>query len=760
VLLGSPAYFLLVASGLILYLLIDRARQALHLARKSNRLLPRRQTVNQLSVPATSKTTSLATTTVAGVFLRQIPFSAILMMLTIFLSATGGTVFYQLILKDLPRPETLLTRQPISTTKIMDRTGQPLYNIFKDQNRTIVPLERIPVSLRQATIAIEDQEFYSHKGFSVRGIVRAVKANMENEAIQGGSTITQQLIKNTLLSPERTIRRKIKEVVLAIWVETKISKDDILAMYFNEVSYGGSLHGAEAASKAYFGKSVSELSLAESAFLAGLPQAPSTYSPFGPKPELGIARQQLVLQRMVADGYISAEQAQEAQSQELRFQPYRNDIKAPHFVMYAREILAKQFGEDMVAQGGLQVWTSLDYTVQQTAEQAVRQELERLKNLRVKNGAALVTNPRTGEVLAMVGSQDYFDIKNDGQVNVTIRPRQPGSSIKPLTYATAMERGLITPSTIIEDAPVVYKIVGSPPYNPKNYDGAFHGKVTVRSALANSYNIPAVKTIASVGVPAVVDKGRQFGITTWGEAAAERFGLALTLGGGEVLMTDMARVFGTFANNGTTVPLNPILKVENFKGEVLYENPCLPEAKKPELCTKRQVLDPRIAFQITDMLSDNLARSPAFGLRSALNIPNHQVAVKTGTTNNLRDNWTDGYISDRVVITWVGNNDNTPMSRVASGVTGASPIWNTILRSLLKDDLPHRFSPPENLVKVSVCASTGTLPCGPCSKTREEWFLPGSEPKTPCSDSTLKLKETKTPDPSARDRILRGVTTE
>lgn len=758
-LIGSPGYYFLAASGLLFYLLIDRIRQSFQHAQQF-RLNVFRKPLAKHPSPTKAEAVSVGSVTAAGVFLRQVPFSALLMIFLVFLLTAGGTVFYQLILKDLPRPETLLTRQPVSTTKIMDRNGQPLYNIFKDQNRTIVPLERIPVSLRQATIAIEDQEFYSHKGFSLRGIARALKANLENETVQGGSTITQQLIKNTLLTPERTVRRKIKEVVLAIWVETKISKNDILAMYFNEVSYGGSLHGAEAASRAYFGKSVSDLSLAESAFLAGLPQAPSTYSPFGPKPELGIARQQLVLQRMVADGYITAEQAQEAQSQELRFQPYRNDIKAPHFVMYAREILAKQFGEDVVAQGGLQVWTSLDYPLQQTAEQAVRQELQRLKNLRVKNGAAVVTNPKTGEVLAMVGSQDYFDIQNDGQVNVTIRPRQPGSSIKPLTYATAMERGLITPSTVIEDSPVVYKIVGSPPYSPKNYDGAFHGKVSVRSALANSYNIPAVKTIASVGVPAVVEKGRQMGITTWNDAAAERFGLALTLGGGEVFMTDMARLFGTFSNNGVTVPLNPILKVENFKGEVLYENPCLPDAQKPELCTKRQVLDPRIAFQITDMLSDNSARAPAFGLRSALHIPNHQVAVKTGTTNNLRDNWTDGYTSDRVVITWVGNNDNTPMSRVASGITGASPIWNTIMRSMLKDDLPHRFSPPENLIKVHVCTSTGTLPCGPCPKTREEWFLPGSEPKSPCSDTTFKLKESKSPATSGRDQILHGVTTE
>lgn len=754
VLLGTPTYFLLAALAVLNILFLENTFRNLQFLRSKISLrLHRSKPKRNAETPASTVGAARAT----GIVLQMIPASVYILLLVLFVAAAASTAFYQLILKDLPRPETLLTRQPIITTKIMDRNGLVLYNIYKDQNRTIVPLERIPVHLRQATIAIEDREFYSHKGFSLRGILRALKANLEKQDIQGGSTITQQLIKNTLLSPERTIRRKVKEVVLAVWVETKISKDDILAMYFNEVSYGGSLHGAEAASRAYFNKSVNELSLAESAFLAGLPQAPSTYSPFGPKPELGNARQQLVLQRMVEDGYITSQQAQEAQAQQLKFQPDRNDIKAPHFVMYVRELLAKQFGEDVVSQGGLQVWTTLDYNVQQTAEKAVLQELERLKQMRVKNGAALVTNPMTGEVLAMVGSHDYFDIENDGQVNVTIRPRQPGSSIKPLTYATALERGLVTPSTTIEDAPVVYKSVGSPPYAPKNYDGAFHGKVSVRTALANSYNIPAVKTLASVGVQTVVEKGRQLGITTWDDAAASRFGLALTLGGGEVLMTDMARVFGTFAANGQNVPLNPILKVENYKGETKYENPCLPGAGKPELCPRRQVLDPRIAYQITDILSDNLARAPAFGLHSVLTIPDQQVAVKTGTTNNLRDNWTDGYISDRVVITWVGNNDNAPMSRVASGITGASPIWNTIMRSLLKKDAPHTFRPPENLIKLKICADTGTLPCGPCPKIREEWFLPGSEPKSSCTQDSLKLPEKKT---SSRDKILEGISTE
>ena len=720
----------------------------------------KKQKKSELSV-AKDFSKNLGAVQATGIVIRAIPKSVYVFMVIIFCLTAVGTVFYELILKDLPRPETLLTRQPIVTTKIFDRHGVLLYSIFKDQNRTIVPLSAIPDHLKKATISIEDKDFYQHKGLSLRGVARAIKANLEKQSIQGGSTITQQLIKNTLLSPERTITRKIKEAVLALWTETKISKDDILAMYFNEVSYGGSLHGAEAASRAYFGKSVTELNLAESSFLAGLPQAPSSYSPFGPKPEAGIARQHLVLQRMVEDGYITAEEAAKAQAEPLQFKPDRNDIKAPHFVMYVRELLAQKFGEDIVSQGGLQVWTSLDYEVQKTAEEAIRKELTRLQRMNVKNGAAMVTNPQSGEILAMVGSQDYFDVKNDGQVNVTIRPRQPGSSIKPLTYATAMERGLLTPITTIEDAPITYRTIGSPPYVPKNYDGRFHGKVTVRTALANSYNIPAVKTLASVGVQTVIDKGRQLGISTWDDESASRFGLALTLGGGEVTMADMTRVFGTFATNGQNVPLDPFLRVEDFKGSVKYQNPCLADSKKPELCARHQVLDPRIAFQMTNILSDNSARAPAFGLNSVLHIPDQQVAVKTGTTNSLRDNWTDGYTSDRVVITWVGNNDNTPMSAVASGITGASPIWNTIMRSLLSKDSPHVFPIPENLVKVKICIATGKLPCGPCAKTREEWFLPGSEPKSACSTESQKMPELPpTPSTKTRDRILNGANSE
>lgn len=655
----------------------------------------------------------------------------------LFLCSSVTVFFYMFVIKDLPKPSELSSRKPIVSTKIYDRNGNLLYTIFKDENRTLIPLSSVPEYARQATIAIEDKDFYKHKGLSLRGMLRAFKRNLGSEHLQGGSTITQQLIKNTLLSPEKTVRRKLREVILAVQTELTFSKDAILEMYLNEVSYGGSLYGIEEASQSYFGKSANKLTLSEAALLAGLPQAPSLYSPFGPYPEQSIIRQHEVLNRMVEDGYITKEQAELAKEEKLSFMQNRTQITAPHFVMYVREQLAKMFGENMVSQGGLEVYTSLDLDTQKLSEKAIITELEKLKKLHVTNGAVVVTNPKSGEIYAMVGSKDYFDVQNDGQVNVALMQRQPGSSIKALTYAVALEHGF-TPSTIIEDAPITYKNFGSEPYSPQNYDGKFHGKVPLRVALASSYNVPAVKTLSTVGLQNVIEKGRSMGITTWDESNAKRFGLSLTLGGGEVLMVDMAKVYGTFANNGTTVNLNPILSVKNYKGETLYLNPCQ-QTQTP--CNGTRTLDPKVSYQITNILSDNVARSPAFGINSVLNIPNQQVAVKTGTTNSLRDNWTIGYTNDKVVVSWVGNNDNTPMSYVASGITGASPIWRNIMNGLLQDNNPSVFVEPSGLKKVTICAATGTLPCDGCPKTKVEYFIPGTEPKTSCKTEFFTQQE-------------------
>ena len=672
-------------------------------------------------------------TTVGGI-LAQRGFT----VATIFavLLAMSSTVFYFLILRDLPSPRELVTRKQIVTTKIYDRNGILLYKIYKDENRTLVPLSTVPDSLKAATISIEDRSFYQHGGFSLSGIFRAVLANIQGKKVQGGSTITQQLVKNTLLTPEKTVRRKIRELILSVMVEASLKKDEILEMYFNEVSFGGSVYGVEEASRRYFNKSVRDLTLAESAYLAGLPQAPSAYSPFGPTPEIGFQRQHQVLQRMVEDRYITQKQADAAKGEKLVFQPDLNDIRAPHFVMYVRDLLAKQYGEEVLAQGGLDVITTLDYSVQQLAQQAVEKELQRLQRMHVTNAAVLVTNPQTGEILAMVGSKDYFNVERDGQVNVTLRLRQPGSSIKPLTYSVAFQKGM-TPATMIDDAPITFRLNGSAPYSPRNYDGNYHGRVTTRTALANSYNIPAVKTLASVGIPAMVQQGRAMGITTWDDAAASRFGLSLTLGGGEITMIDMAKLYGTFPNNGLTVSINPILSVKNYKGNTLYTNPCTHEVTP---CKGIRTLDPRIAYQITDILSDNNARAAAFGFNSVLNIPKQQVAVKTGTTNSLRDNWTFGYTNTRLVSTWVGNNDNTPMSAVASGITGASPIWNTIMRGLLEGQESNRFASPSGLLKLQICTSTGTLSCKACPSQKVEYFIPGTEPKQACTDEMFTPK--------------------
>jgi penicillin-binding protein 1C len=582
---------------------------------------------------------------------------------------------------------------------------------------------------------MEDQTFYSHHGFDPFGIFRAFTANVQGKPTQGGSTITQQLVKNTVLSNERTLRRKIRELFVAIAVDYEFSKEEILEMYFNQVSYGGTSYGAQEAAERYFGKSAAELDLAEASLLAGLPAAPTAYSPFGQDPELAKRRQAQVLQRMVEDGYITQQAADAALEQELAFRTDSIDIRAPHFVMYVRQLLAQEYGEEAVTRGGLEVRTTLDPDTQQLATQAVREEVERLERLRVSNGAALVTNPTTGEVLAMVGSVDYFDFDNDGQVNATLRERQPGSSIKPVTYAAAFSEGF-SPASIVDDSPVVYTIPGSQPYRPRNYDGTFRGPVSLRSALANSYNIPAVKILDSIGVPRLIEQGQDMGITTWNEP--DRYGLALTLGAAEVRMLDMMQVYGTFANQGYTLPVNPILEITDYTGSTIYENEC---ALGNTNCPGEKTLDPRVAAQITSVLKDNRARTPAFGSRSVLYIPDQEVAVKTGTSNDIRDNWTFGYTSDRVVGTWVGNFDNEPMSAVASGITGASPVWNEIMRSQLSAEQPHRFEQPAGMVEVAVCAPTGTLACSGCPVVRTEIFRQGNEPMRACNPAWFEKSE-------------------
>lgn len=640
----------------------------------------------------------------------------------------GGAYWtYITVFKDLPEVSQVMARKQILTTKIEDRNGQILYSIYKDQNRSLIPLSQVPDTIRYATLAIEDKDFYSHHGFSITAILRAIKADIKSQdSSEGGSTITQQLVKQTLLTPEKTLKRKIREILLAFLMEKAYTKDQILSMYFNEIPYGGSTYGVEQAAQRYFGIPARKLDLAQATFLAGLPAAPSAYSPYGPTPQLGFARQREVLRRMVEDKYITQDQSNTALKEVLTFKPDTTDIKAPHFVMYVRNLLAQQFGEDELGQGGLEVRTSLDLATQNTTQKIVTDEVAKLAPLHITNGAALMTNPQTGEILAMVGSKNYFDVKDDGQVNVTISPRQPGSSIKPLTYSIAFSHGLSPDSTIL-DEPITFNSPGAPPYSPKNYDGKFHGQVTIRTSLASSYNIPAVKTLAAIGIPTEVAKAKEFGITSWDDSS--RFGLSLTLGAGEVPMTEMNQLYGTFANYGKTVQLNPILEIKDNQGDTLYRNTCALDQKN---CPEHQTLDPKVAYEISDVLADNQARSPAFGLTSVLYIPNQLVPVKTGTTNSMRDNWTFGYTTNRVVGVWVGNNDNTPMSYVASGITGASPIWNKIMRTQLDDAHPFVFPAPAGLVKVNICLATGTLACASCPNNHEELFTEGTQPKQSC----------------------------
>lgn len=650
---------------------------------------------------------------------------------------------YFFLFKDLPNPSSLTTGKIPLTTIIRARDGQILYRVYKNENRVKLAYEEIPQVVKDSTIAIEDADFYKHKGISIKSIARAFIYNLRQKntnLYQGGSTITQQLVKNTLLSAERTIPRKFKEAILAVWTEMTYSKNEILTFYLNEVGYGGPAYGIEAASQMYFGKSAKGLTLSEAAFLAGLPAAPTTFSPFGVNSHLAAIRQEQVLERMLKLKTITQDAYEKAKSQKLVFAPQRIDILAPHFVMFVKDQLVAQLGEEAAMEGGLDVYTTLDYGVQKQAEEIVKKQIEKLKGpYRIRNGAALVTNPQTGEILAMVGSPDYFDIANEGYVNGTTAKRQPGSSIKPVNYAYAFDHGY-TPTTTINDSPVIYVAPGSSEtYAPKNYDGKFHGIVTVRSALANSYNIPAVKILNSYGVQKMIDLGKAMGIKSWENIPP--VGLSLTLGGAEVNMLDMARAYGTIANLGVRKELKVIKEIRDSNNNTITDSfyqsknardlALIGDAKAEE---NKQVISPLSAWWLTDILSDDVARLPAFGAYAKLTIPNHKVAVKTGTSNNFRDNWTIGFTPDYLTAVWVGNNDGSFMnSNLVSGITGAAPIWNDIMGAVLADTPDKEFPKPENLVAVKVCAVNGLLTCPYCPAEKTEYFTPDKVPTKQCS---------------------------
>jgi 1A family penicillin-binding protein len=576
----------------------------------------------------------------------------------------------------LPDPNKLISREIPESTKIYDRTGQTiLYEISGDEKRTLVTLDKVPQHLRDATIAIEDKNFYTHKGFSLWAIFRTVITNVLFNKTAGGSTLTQQFIKNAVLTSEKSYIRKLKEIILAYRMEKKFSKDDILQMYFNEIPYGSNAYGVEAASLKYFGKQVQDINLSESAILAAMVQSPTRYSPYGPNKDTLLARQKYVLDLMVDQKMISKTDAEAAKNAKITFKNQTDSMIAPHFVMHIKEMLSEKYGEKTVEQGGLKIFTTLDTYKQQIAEEVVKAKAEENdKKFLARNAALVSIDPKTGQVLALVGSRDYFDDSIDGQVNVALRPRQPGSSFKPMVYATAFTKGY-TPNTVLYDTITNFSTTGTP-YEPHNYDNKEYGPVSMKKALAGSLNIPAVKTLYLAGLDNTLARAKDLGYTTLGDK--DRLGLSLVLGGGEVSLLEHANAYSAFARDGIIHSPNFILKIEDRSGKILEEY-------KDE---ERRAFDANIAREINFCLSDNNERAYIFGARNFLTLGNRPVAVKTGTTNNNRDAWTIGYTPSLVTGVWVGNNNNTPMK------AGSDGSWNEYMRRVLGSENIEKFTAP------------------------------------------------------------------
>ena len=632
-------------------------------------------------------------------------------------------VMFAWFARSLPDPNKIVRREGFST-KILDRDGGTLYELYQDYNRIPIKLAEVPKQLQQATIAIEDKEFYTHQGFSTWGMIRGLLRGITRGRAQGGSTLTQQLVKNVLLTSERSLPRKFKELVLSLQIERKFSKDEILQMYLNEAPYGGTAVGIAAASERYFGIEPKELTLTQSAILAGMPQAPSRYSPYGSDKSAYVARAMAVLRRMREDGYIDKETENTSvkELEGIQFREQTGALKAAHFVFYVKDQLVELLGEALVEEGGYTVTTTLDSELQDFAQTAVKEEIDKLEKVHVTNGAAMVLSPQNGEILSMVGSKDYFAPDYDGKVNVVMSSRQPGSAIKPVTYATAFAKGY-SPSSVILD--VATKFPGAKEgefYEPKNYDGKFHGPVQLRYALSSSLNIPAVKLLALVGIKDMLQQAYDMGFPSLEPIPANmtRFGLSVTLGGGEVRLFDLVHAYAAFANGGERVEPVAILKVVK-EGRTLYES---------KQAQKKRVLTPEVAFLINHILYDNNARLLTFGANSYLNMSGRSIAVKTGTTNDKRDNWTIGWSTKAVVGVWVGNNDNSQMKEVASGVTGASPIWRKIMLKTWEKYKGDDFVAPPGVESRLVDIVSG-YPEHDGYPTRADYFVKGTAPTEP-----------------------------
>lgn len=606
-----------------------------------------------------------------------------------------GLVIVWISFIQLPDFSSFDSRKVVESTKIYDRTGEVvLYDLNSDVKRTRIPYTEMGINIKNATVAIEDAEFYNHHGFRPKAFLRAVLVNLRLKSGiigQGGSTITQQVIKKSLLSDEKTIVRKLKEIVLALKLERQYTKDEILGIYLNEIPYGGSIYGIAEASRVFFGKQSADLSLAEAAYLASIPNAPTRYSPYGTHKDLLEQRKNLVLSREKELGFITEAEYEQARSEVVEWKPQESsDIKAPHFVFFIKDYLEEKYGAEVVESGGLKVVTTLDYDMQKSAEEAVYEyTLGDKKQIEYENAGLIAIDPKTGQILSMVGSRNYFDTDIDGNFNVTTARRQPGSSFKPYMYATALKRGF-TPETVLFDVPTEFNS-GCNPYHsaypgvnqancymPKNYDGKYHGPMTIREALARSMNVPAVKMLYIVGVKNAIKTAEDMGITTLTDP--DRYGLALVLGGGEVRLLEMVSAYSGFAGNGTKRPYTGILSVTDKTGNTLESWEDRPI----------EVLPRNTALQMNSILSDNEARTPTFGARSALYFPDREVAVKTGTTNDFKDSWTVGYTPSLAAGVWIGKNDNTSMPQAVS----AAPLWHMFMQNVLQKYPNEQFERP------------------------------------------------------------------
>ncbi len=624
--------------------------------------------------------------------LKEFLIDAFIVLLFLGFIAFGALLLWVSTL-DIPDLSSFEERRVLQSTKIYDRTGEiVLYDLHQDVKRTVVPFEKISRHLKNATVAIEDDTFFEHMGIRPLAILQAVIDNLKGGDLlggRGGSTITQQVIKNSILVREKTLTRKVKEWILAIRLEQVLSKDEILSHYLNESPYGGTIYGVEEASQAFFGKTSSDVTLAEAAYIASLPQLPTYYSPYGPNKDELDERKNLVLDQMVKNGFITKEESDAAKAEIVEFRPQiTTGIRAPHFVFYIRDYLAEKYGEEMLAERGLRVITTLDWELQEKAEEIVKEKaLHNEKTFNAENGALVATDPQTGQVLVMVGSRDYFDENIDGNFNIAIADRQPGSSFKPFVYAAAFKKGY-TPETVVFDLKTQFSTACEPDnqtsegecYSPNNYDNKFRGPVNLRNALAQSLNIPAVKVLYLAGMRDSLKLARDLGLTTLIDP--DRYGLTLVLGGGEVKLLEMVGAYGVFANEGVRNELTGILRVEDNAGNILEEFTANP----------KQVIDRNVTLQISDVLSDNVARTPLYGSNSMLYIPGRDVAAKTGTTNDKRDAWIIGYTPNLAVGAWAGNNDNRSMNEISGLII--APMWRAFMDVALEKFPEKNFSEP------------------------------------------------------------------